>query len=137
MGGRGAGAAVTLILDSGGVTALAGQRARMAELRRRGAWPPEIPSVVLTESLTGDPRRDFHVNGLVRLCRVVDVDEPLSREAAALRTRTGRASTISAVDAVVAATADRRPGSTVLTSNPADLRALLDHASHVVTVIAT
>jgi len=30
---------VTLILDAGGLSALAGQRARLAELRLRGGWP--------------------------------------------------------------------------------------------------
>ena len=38
---------MTLILDAGGVSALAGQRARLAELRRRGHWPPLV--------LTSDP----------------------------------------------------------------------------------
>ena len=34
---------MTLVLDSGGITALAGQRARLAELRRRGLWPAQVP----------------------------------------------------------------------------------------------
>jgi len=32
---------MTLILDAGGVSALAGQRARLMELRRRGLWPAQ------------------------------------------------------------------------------------------------
>jgi hypothetical protein len=44
---------MTLILDAGGVSALTGQRARLMELRRRGLWPAQVPSVVLAESLTG------------------------------------------------------------------------------------
>jgi hypothetical protein len=44
---------MTLILDSGGIRALAGQRARLVELRRRGLWPPQVPAAVLVEALTG------------------------------------------------------------------------------------
>ena len=47
---------MTLILDSGGISALAGQRARLTELRRRGLWPAQIPAVVLAEALTGTLR---------------------------------------------------------------------------------
>ncbi len=125
---------MTLILDSGGITALAGPdaRARLTELRRRGQWPPQIPSVVLTEALTGDHRRDFHVNRLVAMCQVRDVSERLARDAAALRTRTGRAARISATDAIVAAFAVGTPDPIVLTSDPDDLAALISpHAGHV------
>lgn len=127
---------MTLILDSGGVSALCGQRARLAELRRRGLWPAQVASVVLTEALTGDHRRDFEANRLVGLCQVRDVGEQLAREAALLRTRTGRASTISAVDAVVAAFAMSLPEPVVLTSDPDDLRALVDGAGVPVTIAA-
>jgi hypothetical protein len=57
---------VTLVLDPGGISALAGQRARLIELRDRGLWPPQVPAVVLAEALTGDPRRDYHANRLLR-----------------------------------------------------------------------
>ena len=67
---------MTLILDSGGITALAAQRARLTELRRRGLWPAQVPAVVLTEALTGDHRRDFHTNRLLRACQIRDVNEP-------------------------------------------------------------
>ncbi|MCA1674865.1 MAG: hypothetical protein LC799_22625 [Actinobacteria bacterium] len=59
--------------------ALAGQRARLMELRRRGHWPAQVPAVVLTEALTGDHRRGFHVNRLLRACQLRDVDEPQAR----------------------------------------------------------
>lgn len=126
---------MTLVLDSGGITALAGQQARLRELRRRGQWPAEVPAVVLTESLTGDHRRDFAANRLVRACLVRDVDELLARRAAALRTSTRRADSISATDAVVAAFAEQSPDPVVLTSDPDDLTALTAHARHPVTVI--
>jgi hypothetical protein len=128
---------MTLILDSGGISALAGHRARLTELRHRGLWPPQVPSVVLAEALTGDPRRDFHANRLLRACQIRDVDELTSREAARLRTATGRASKISAVDAVVAAFSSFRPDPVVLTSGPHDLGALAQQTARPLTLAAT
>jgi predicted nucleic acid-binding protein len=125
---------MTLILDSGGISALAGQRARLTELRRRNLWPAQVPAVVLTEALTGDHRRDFHANRLLRACQIRDVNEPLGRAAAQLRTATGRAGTISAADAIVAAYADSCPEPLVLTSDAADLTALAAHTQRRVTV---
>lgn len=128
---------MTLILDSGGITALAGQRARLAELRNRGLWPPQVPAVVLAEALTGDSRRDFPTSRLLRTCQIRDVDERQSREAARLRTATRRASKISAVDAVVAAFASLRPDPVVLTSDPRDLGALAEQSAQPITIVAT
>lgn len=125
---------MTLILDAGGLTALVGQRARLLELRRRGLWPAEVPAVVLTEALTGDHRRDFHANGLLKACQIRDVDELHAREAARLRTATGRASSISAVDAVVVAHAGSRPDAVVLTSDPKHLRMLAQHTHRPIKV---
>jgi predicted nucleic acid-binding protein len=112
---------MNLILDSGGIGALAGQRARLAELRRRGLWPPRVPAVVLTESLTGDHRRDFHENHLVGMCQVLPVTESIARSGAVLRTATGRAGEISATDAIVVAFALLYRDAVVLTSDPVDL----------------
>lgn len=126
---------MTLVLDAGGLSALAVQRARLRELRRRGLWPAQVPTVVLTEALTGDHRRDFHINRLLRTCQVREVDETQAREAAHLRTATDRAATISAVDAVVAALAGARPDAVVLTSDPLDLRALAQHAASPISII--
>ena len=124
---------MTLIVDSGGLTALAGNRARLAELRLRGQWPPQIPSVVLTKALTGDHRRDFNENRLISMCQVRDVNESHAREGARLRTMTGRAGTISATDAIVAAMATTFPSPVVLTSDPDDIAALIDeHPSRVI-----
>ena len=127
---------MTLVLDSGGVSALAGQRARLLELRRRGLWPAQVPAVVLAESLTADPRRDFHTNRLLRACQIRTVDEPQAREAARLRTATGRASRISATDAVVAAFASTCPDPVVLTSDPRDLGALSEHATQSIAIVS-
>ena len=126
---------MTVVLDSGGITALAGQRARLKELRRRGQWPAQIPAVVLAEALTGDHRRDFDENRLIRACQVREVDEMLARRAAALRTATRRADEISAVDAVVAAFAEQSSDAVVITSDPKDLTALAAHARQPVTII--
>ena len=125
---------MTLVLDSGGLTMLAGHRARLEELRRRDEWPPLAASVILTESLTGDHRRDFHENRLVRTCDVRPVDEALARVAAALRTAVGGARTPSAVDAIVVALADHAGGATILTTDPRDLRALARHTKNEVRV---
>jgi len=108
---------VTVVLDAGGLTAVARSRDRVEDMRRRHQWPPQVPAAVLTEALTGDHRRDHATNRLLRACVIRGVDEPVAREAARLRTATGRASTISAVDAIV------------LTSDPIDLRALATHAA--------
>ncbi len=52
-----------LVLDSGGVGTLVRRRALVVDLRRRRLWPPLAPAVVLTDSLTGDHRRDHAANG--------------------------------------------------------------------------
>jgi predicted nucleic acid-binding protein len=125
---------MTLVLDAGGLTMLAGHRARLEELRRREEWPPLAPSVILTEALTGDHRRDFHENRLLRTCTIWDVDEALARRAAALRTAAAGSRTPSAVDAMVVAVADTVGGATVLTTDPRELRALARHTVHTVRV---
>lgn len=123
-----------LVLDSGGVTALAGQRARLEQLLRRGLWPAHVPSIVLTESLTGDHRRDFPANRLLRTCRIRDVDEVVARDGARLRAATRRAGTISAVDAVVTALAATFGEALVLTTDPTDIAELARHTGAAVTV---
>lgn len=71
----------------------------------------------------------------MRTCQVRGVDELLARDSARLRTATGRASKISAVDAVVAAFAGALPDPIVLTSDPRDLGALAEHVRPPVTII--
>lgn len=127
---------MTLVLDAGAVSALTGQRARLRELHRRGLWPAQVPAVVLAQALTGDHRRDFAANRLLRTCQVRGVDEALAREAARLRTATGRAGTISAVDAVVAALAGGMPDAVVLTTDATDLRALAEHTTLPLRVVS-
>jgi predicted nucleic acid-binding protein len=119
---------VTVVLDSGAVSALSRSRQRLRVIRDAGAWPPVAPAVVLTEALTGDHRRDFHANWLLRLCEIVPVDGLIARDAATLRTRAARRR-ISAVDAIVVATAARFADCVVLTSDPGDLRALAEQSA--------
>jgi hypothetical protein len=126
----------TLILDSGGVSALAAQRARLAELRRRGLWPAQMPSVVLADALTGDHRR-VAANRLLKACQIRDVTELRGREAARLRGATGRAGTITATDAIVVAFASACSAPVILTSDPKDLGALADHAGQSIFVSTT
>ena len=120
-----------LVLDSGAVTRLAERTTRaaalIAALRAQGLWPPVVPSMVLVECLTGEGSRDAAQHRFLRVCDVAEsVPVPLARRSAWLRARAHQGS---AVDALVTATAE--PGGTVLTGDPADLRALAAHASDV------
>ena len=91
------------------------------------SWPPLVPAIVLTESLSGRPRTDAAVNRLLKSCIVVEeIPEALARRAGVLRGLAGRGS---AVDALVVATAE--PGGAVLTGDVGDLGALADHADNV------
>ena len=120
-----------VVLDSGAVTRLASRdrlsAARIGSLKRRGIWPPVVPSVVLAECLTGRQSIDAVTNRFLKGC---DIEEQLpvqiARNAGRLRDRTGRASEISAVDAVVIAMAE--PDGIVLSTDPEDLGALAAHA---------
>lgn len=122
-----------LVLDSGGITALADRSRqagpRLLSLARRGHWPPLVPTVVLAECLTGHPGRDARVNKLVKECLVEEaLPVPLAWRAARLRSSARHGS---AVDAVVVAFAEERKGR-VLTTDPDDLRALAQYADGVV-----
>jgi predicted nucleic acid-binding protein len=94
-----------------------------------------VPADVLAESLTGDHRRDYHTNRLLRVCIVRDVNEIIARHAARLR-YLARRDGISAVDAIVAATADHAGGGVVWTCDPGDLGALIGHAINPIAVTA-
>ncbi len=70
--------------------------ARITALRRRGLWPPIVPTAVLVESLTGNGARDALANRVVGLSLVHPLDDSLARRAAQLRSK---ARVGSAVDA--------------------------------------
>jgi predicted nucleic acid-binding protein len=125
---------VSIVLDAHGLTMLTRNRACLEALRRRGEWPAVLPSVVLTEALTGDHRRDFHENRLLRTCDIRPVEEELARAAASLRPGvTGRLP--SATDAIVVALADQLGGGIVLTSDRKDLTALAARATNAVRIV--
>lgn len=119
---------VTVVLDGAGLHAWAQHvpprqmLAVMEVLRRSGAGRILVPSVVTVEALTGDAL-DAPVD---RVIKQVDLDEelPLSRGrmAAGLRQDTSA----SVVDAVVAEAAIRTRAAYLITSDPDDMRALLD-----------
>jgi hypothetical protein len=120
-----------MVLDSGAVSLLAGRDARAAALYRRllrsGLWPPIVPSVVLVECLTGDPKRDVHAHRLLNTFEVVEeIPIRTARRSARLR---GLARRGSAVDAVVVANAE--PDGVVVTGDVKDLAALAYHADGV------
>ena len=123
-----------VVLDSGAVTRLASRErlaaARIGSLKRRGIWPPVVPSVVLAECLTGRQSIDAVTNRFLKGCDIEEqLPEQIARNAGRLRDRTGRASEISAVDAVVIAMAE--PDGIVLSTDPEDLGALAAHAQGV------
>lgn len=120
-----------LVLDSGGVTALAQRTAETAArirlLQKEGLWPPLVPSVVLVECLQGHAGRDAFVNRLLKTCDVLEnIPESLARRAAQLRRLARKGS---AVDALVVALAE--PHGAAITSDPEDLGALASHANDV------
>jgi hypothetical protein len=120
-----------LILDSGGFTRLSARSKQALALIRAfhaaGLWPPVVPTMVLVESLQGDPARDANANRFLKACIVqAEVTPTSARRAAELRRR---ARTGSAVDALVVALAE--PGGTVLTGDRGDLEALAAHARQV------
>jgi hypothetical protein len=118
-------AADTIVLDARALTALAGsnKRLRIASLKAlRDGARVIVPTVVVAESTTDGGGRDVNVNRLLKTLLVADCDMATARSAAALRflARAGPGT----IDAIVVATADRMPGSIVLTGDPTDLSTL-------------
>jgi hypothetical protein len=117
-----------LVLDAGGVSAIADgdglARATLDRVRREG-WLVVIPAPVLAEVHTG--RRDH-----ARVDRVVNAVDMLiattperARQAGELRSRSG---VLDVVDAIVVAEAVAFPPALVMTSDPDDIRRLIEAA---------
>lgn len=125
------GSAEALLLDAEGLSkaADADPTARAFLLAaERSRTPVVVSAITLTETLRG-LRRDARVHAVLGGCRIEPVSAEVGRAAGELLGRTRRKDT---VDAVVAATAARLPGSVrVLTSDPADLRALTEEFPRV------
>jgi predicted nucleic acid-binding protein len=104
-----------VVLDTGGVEGLAPidqeRRARLRLLRNQ-ADDLVLPAAVLAESvLTGRAGRDYQVQRLLELVRIVDVDASMGHAAGALRRAAidaGMKPPPSGVDTVVVAAADAR-----------------------------
>jgi predicted nucleic acid-binding protein len=129
-----------VVLDTGGVQGLAPidetRRARLRLLRGQ-ADDFVVPAAVLAESvLTGHPGHDFHVQRLLELLDITDVDAPTGHAAGALRRAAvagGQHPPPSGVDATVAATADARAANDdvlILTSDGDDFEQLGSLTSH-------
>lgn len=113
-----------LILDTGAVINWSRGDARTrAVLREAIARHLElrVPVVVLTETLRGSAR-DAPVNRVLKAIGMAATVPSTGREAGRLLGRTGGSNT---ADALVVAEALTIPGSTIVTTDPDDLRALL------------
>jgi hypothetical protein len=117
-----------LILDSGGVSAIAegnGDARAVLDRARREGWLVVIPAPVLVEVHTG--RRDHAM--IDRVVNAVDMLLPttpaLAKLAGELRAKSG---VLDVVDAIVVAEAVAAPPCLILTSDPDDIRRLLEAA---------
>lgn len=129
-----AGRRLIVVLDTGGVEGLAPideeRRARLRLLRDR-ADDLVLPAVVLAESvLTGRAGHDYHVQRLLEVVNIVDVDASTGHAAGALRRAAmgaGMKPPPSGVDTVVAAAANvraARDGVVIVTSDDDDFQML-------------
>jgi hypothetical protein len=129
-----------IVLDTGGVEGLAPidevRRTRLRLLREQ-ADDFVVPAAVLAESvLTGHPGHDFHVQRLLELLNVTNIDAPLGHGAGLLRRAAmigGQDPPPSGVDALVAATADDRAASDdvlIVTSDGDDFEVMGSLATH-------
>jgi predicted nucleic acid-binding protein len=119
-------AAEALLLDAEGLSKAADADPAVRAFLLAAALsrtPVVVSAITLTETLRGH-HRDAKVHGVLGGCCIEPVSAELGRAAGELLGRTGRKDT---VDAVIAVTAAKRPGSVrVLTSDPSDLRALTE-----------
>jgi hypothetical protein len=108
-----------LIVDSGGFTRLSSRTkpalALIRSMVNEGLWPPIVPTMVLIESLQGDPGKDANANRFLKTC--------------VLQSEVTPATARRAVDALVVALAE--PNGTILTGDRADITTLATHARGV------
>jgi hypothetical protein len=123
-----------IILDSGAVTLFARHPAVLTEYQRK-RHPSEmvvVPSAVLIECRTGDPRRDTPVDRLLKRIHIDErISDRLARSASELRTAARRGSVIDAL-VVAYAALPASAGARVVTGDLGDLRALAAYARGVV-----
>jgi predicted nucleic acid-binding protein len=119
-----AAAAARLILDSGAVIAWQRQRRSVVRYLTQAmatSAPVVVPAVVLAECARGGPH-DAPIHRLLASAHVAAVGARIAFAAGVLLAETGMSAT---VDALVAAEALRGGPCVVLTSDPADLEALV------------
>ena len=117
-----------LVLDARGISAIAEgngiARAALERARRQG-WLVVIPAPVLTEVHTGrraHARIDRVINAVDML---IETTPGRARQAGELRSRSG---VLDVLDAIVAAEAVASVPALVMTSDPDDIRALIEAA---------
>lgn len=129
-----------VVLDTGGVEGLAPideeRRARLRLLRDRSD-DLVLPAAVLAESvLTGHVGHDYHVQRLLEVVNITDVDASTGHAAGVLRREAMRAEMQpppSGVDTILAAAADSRAAHddvVIVTSDGADFRMLRSLATN-------
>ncbi len=122
-----------VVLDSGVIDLATTDREFRWVLRDLvdGGWTAVIPTVVLSEVITGRAE-DAPTNQAVNRVGTVDTDQLVARRAGLLRYRAERSAgrrPPGGIDAIVAAHAVGAGGGVVFTTDPSDLRRLLvDHA---------
>lgn len=112
-----------VVFDSGALSAAAEGQTLARQIYREALTDGDsivVPSVVVAESTRGTPR-DAHLNRLLDGATIVACDEAIARDAGCLLQQTRSDATI---DAIVVATADRWEGSTIVTADAGDIRAL-------------
>jgi hypothetical protein len=118
-----------VVFDSGVIDQAATNeefRSVLRDLLENG-WNPVIPSVVLSEAITGRPD-DAPANQVIRRLDTVDTSQATARRAGHLRfslQRTGVRRMPSGIDAIVAAHAVDASRAVVFTTATTDLRRLL------------
>ncbi len=118
-----------VVLDSGVIDRAPGNlqfRWVLRELLEHGG-EPAIPTVTLSESITGRPQ-DAPVNQVINRIGTVDTDQATARRAGQLRfevERSGARRTPTGIDAIVVAHAADAHEPVVFTTDPSDLRRLL------------
>jgi predicted nucleic acid-binding protein len=118
-----------VVFDSGVIDQAATNeefRSVLRDLLENG-WNPVIPSVVLSEAITGRPD-DAPANQVIRRLDTVDTSQATARRAGHLRfslQRTGVRRMPSGIDAIVAAHAVDAGRAVVFTTATTDLRRLL------------
>ena len=118
-----------MVLDSGVIDRAAGNQEFRWVLRDllEDGWEPVIPTVTLSEAITGRPQ-DAPVNQLINRIGTIDTDQAMARRAGQLRfgvERSGTRRTPTGIDAIVAAHAADADKAVVFTTDPSDLRRLL------------